>query len=422
MTAELADQSERPTQQLRDQFAAAIAANDIAVATRLLEEEPLLADADLRPAEDRDHFTNGSPMFRACQHNHEQLAELFVQCGAHPDAPGNNPDDQPELGMPLHFAAVDHRNFRLANVLLDHGATPNGYPNCDQSTIERMFYQAREAGLSDAIVRRVYARFLPDRDALESQTVTELVGTDASEPIRLFARMVDLGGQPPFCAIVREGFDDLAMEMVQHCPDERGTPHDHPNASVYGNIFGAARWYGFPKLVRRLSDQFSDRYSYESAIETIGVAIGSHNREGDYPDYREIIVLQLENLKSHGDLERAQGDPAFQPLYQMATDFTWHSNYGHRADIADPECYIDLAELFVAWGFGDVNHRDANTGHSPLSAAVKRGHHPSIATYIEWLLDHGADLRESDPDEVNPQAIAADKGFDEILRLINDRT
>ncbi|MGI9516115.1 MAG: ankyrin repeat domain-containing protein [Pirellulaceae bacterium] len=418
MPAEPASQPESPAQELREQFAAAVQAGDIAAATGLLVAEPQLANADLRAAEHRDHFTNGYPLFRACQHNHDQLVELLLEQGAHPDAPGNNPDDQPELGMPLHWAAVEHRNYRLANLLLDHGATPNGYPNCDHATIERMFYQAREAGVSDSIVRRAYARFLPDRTELESHNVADRIGTDAAESIRLFARMVDLGGQPPICAIVRDGFHDMVMEIVEHSHNIDGTPHDHPHSSVFNNAFGASRWYGYPKMVRRLMERYPEMFDYESAIATIGVAIGSHNRDGGYPEYREIIVMQLEYLNARGDIEAVQEDPNFKPLYQMATDFTWHSNYGHRADIAKPECYIDLAELFVSWGFNDINFRDPKTGHSPLSAAVKRGHHPGIATYIRWLLDHGADLRESDPDEVNPKAIALDKGFDEVRQLL----
>lgn len=413
-------QPEQPTQQHRDQFAAAIEAGDNAVAGEMLEKDSRLANADLRVAEQRDHFTNGYPLFRACQHNNEQLAELLLSHGAHPDAPGCNPKDQPELGQPLHYAAAEHRNYRLANLLLEHGAIPNGYPNCDKSTVERIFHQAREDGLSDSIVRRAYARFLPDRTDLESQTVTELVGKDAVESVKLFAKMLDLGGRPPLCAIVRAGFDDLVMEIVEHSQDEEGSPHDHPNSSVFNNAFGAARWYGYPQLVRRLMAYGSDRFNYNSAIDTIGVAIGSHNRDGVYSDYREIIVMQLEYLKSHGELEKAQLDSEFQPLYKMATDFTWHDNYGYRAEIAKPECYIDLADLFVAWGFDEVNYIDPQTGHSAISAAVKRGHHPGTITYIQWLINNGADLRESAPPEVNPKALALEKGHKEIGQLLQN--
>ena len=102
----------------------------------------------------------------------------------------------------------------------------------------------------------------------------------------------------------------------------------------------------------------------------------------------------------------------------MAGHFTWHNNYGYRAETAKPECYIDLAELFVAWGFDDIDYRDPKSGHSPLSAAVKRGNQPGITTYIRWLLEKGADLRKSDPDETNPMAIALQKEISEIRELL----
>ncbi len=117
--------------------------------------------------------------------------------------------------------------------------------------------------------------------------------------------MLDLGGKPPFCAIVRDETDrfvDLLVEIAHHSQSETGTLHDHPKSTVLNNIFGAARWYGYPKLVRRLMKDFPSEFNYASAIDTIGVAIGSHNRDGGYPEYREIIAMQLERLKSRGEL------------------------------------------------------------------------------------------------------------------------
>lgn len=405
-------------QGLRDKFAAAIQDDDAVEVEKLLKQEPLLANTDLRKIDERNVFSFGHPLYLACEKNKEQLATILLTHGSHPDAPGPNPDDRPVHGMPLHLAASDHHNYRLANLLLDHGATPNSYPNCDKATIEVMFYQAREIGVSDAVVRRAYTKFLPDQTERETQTATDLIAADAEQPLKLFARMIDLGAQPPFAALVREGYDDLLMEIVEHCSEQDGTPHDHPNARVIDNIAGAARWYGYPRLVRRLIEHESFRYEYESALGTISVAIGSHNRDGGYPEYREIIVMQLELLKKHGDLERARKKPDYNPLHTIATDFIWHDNYGYRAEIAKPESYIDLAELFVSWGFDDINFQYPEDNHSPLSSAVKRGHHPGIATYIQWLVEKGAELRESAPDEVNPKAIAREKGFDEILRIL----
>ncbi len=410
--------NEAPSQELRDELSSAIEANDAVAVEKLLLAETRLANADLRKVEDRNVFSNGHPLYRASERNFEKLVELLLKFGSDADAPGPDPDDRPVHGMPLHFAAAEHQNYRLAHVLLDHGATPNSYPNCDKATIERMFYHARDASMSDFAVRRAFAPFLPDQAELESQTFGEVVGTDAAEAVKLYARMVDLGAQTPLVVLVREAFHDLAMEIVDHSHSKDGTPHDHPNSTVRNNIAGAARWYGYPALVKRLMKHSSYRYSYDDAISTIGVAIASHNRDGSYAEYREIILLQLEAIKSHGDLEKAQQDAEFKPHFHLATDFTWHENYGYRAAIAEPECYVDLAELFVSWGIEDIEHRDPQTDHSPLSAAVKRGHHPGIATYIRWLLERGADLRKSAPSSVNPIAIAKEKSLEEIHELL----
>ena len=409
---------DQPPQELRDRLTVAIEANDLDAANRLLEDCPKLANADLRKPENRNVFSFGHPLFIACHNEFDEMAILLLEHGSDADAPGPDPNDRPVHGLPLHLSAADHKNYHLAHILLDHGATPNSYPNCDKSTIERMFYHANEAGMCDVMVRRVFAKFLPDGVELESQSATDLVHADASAAVKLFARMFDLGAQPPFVVLVREGFHDLAMEAVDHSHAKDGTPHDHPNARVIDNIAGAARWYGYPDLVRRLSAHPSFRYSYEDAISTITVAIGSHNRDGDYSKYREIILMQLEALRENGDLERARQDPGFKPIYQLGTDFTWHNNYGYRAQIAEPECYIDLAELMVSWGFDDINFRDPESGHSPLSAAVNRGHHPGIVTFIKWLLERGADLRQSAPDEINPVAIAKERKLDEIVTLL----
>ncbi len=123
-------------------------------------------------------------------------------------------------------------------------------------------------------------------------------------------------------------------------------------------------------------------------------------------------------MKKLGKLDDAISDPEFQPLHRMATDFCWHDNYGYRAEIVKPECYVDLAELFMANGFLDINYRHPQTGLTSLAAAVKRGNHPGIATYIRFLLDHGADLVSTEPDEQNPLAIAKSKNLNEIAKIL----
>jgi len=411
------DQENSPSQELRNQFAKAIETNQQDLVAQLLTNESLLSNADLRTVESRDHFTNGLPLFRTCQQNDEELAELLLLQGADPDAKAEY-SSSPEFGMPLHLAATEHRNYRLANRLLDSGASPNSYPNCDQSTIERVFYDARESGMPDSVIPYCFAKYTCV-DSLKPFMAQFVANDSLPAVVKLFARMVDLGGQLPFCSIVRDEqntFDDLLVEIAKRNPNMDGTPHDHPNSNVFNNIFGAARWFGYPKLVERLMQTYPKKFCLQVSMDTISVAIASHNRDGNYEDYKRIIVMQLENLKAQGKLDSLRNHIEFQPFFKIATDFTWHRNYGYRAEIAAPECYSDLAELFLDWGFNGINYHDPKTGHTPLSAAVDRGHHPGILTYIKWLLKMGAKVTPSN--SFNPIEIARNKGFDEIFTLL----
>lgn len=90
------------------------------------------------------------------------------------------------------------------------------------------------------------------------------------------------------------------------------------------NISGAARWYGHPALVHRLIEHSNYRYNYESVIDTIDVAIGGHNRGGGYSEYSETVVMQLEQLKAQGDLEKAKKGSRLPTAVP----------HGHRLDVS----------------------------------------------------------------------------------------
>ncbi|MFK7817430.1 MAG: hypothetical protein AB8G99_01820 [Planctomycetaceae bacterium] len=68
---------ETPGQAVRDKLAAAIEANDLVAAEQLLVAVPQLANADLRPKEDRNEFTNGFPLFRVCARGLTEFAALL---------------------------------------------------------------------------------------------------------------------------------------------------------------------------------------------------------------------------------------------------------------------------------------------------------------------------------------------------------
>ncbi|MFK7769709.1 MAG: ankyrin repeat domain-containing protein [Mariniblastus sp.] len=397
-----------------DEFFQAVVDNQIDKVIEMLVDDSSLA----RNCHNNEgHSTEGFPLTAACAAGHVEVARILLDHGAHPDSPSQvESTERPgELGMPLHHA-VRREDYVLANLLLDYNAIPNGYPYCDQSTIERLFYQAKNVGASESLLRNGYSNYLPARSV--DHSAMELAG-NSPESLKLFVRILKLGGQPPFCCLVREGYDHIAEEILQHALDKPGTPHDFPHSNTFENIFGAARWHGYPKLVKRSMELFPERFDASVAKATINVAISSHNRDGSYADYREIICDQLEYLITINELDRAIADPEFQPLHKIATDFCWHANYGYKAEIAKPECYIDLAELFMEHGFRNIDYRDPQKKLSTLAAAVNRGHHPGMAIYVKYLIDQGADLCACDPEKTNPLAIAKQKELAEIIEMLS---
>ena len=402
---------------VREHFHAALLEGDTARVDEMLLKTPLLANVDLRSVEARDEFTDGYPLVIACRQADTEMAETLLEAGAEPDAPSTSEAAPPEHGMPLYIATYQ-QNYPLANMLLDRGADPNGYPYCNQSTVEIAFYAAMQQGISDRMLRLACSEWLPDKDVLQRDSARRLLGGAPSDSVRLFARLIDEGGVIAMSAVLREGGHELLAEIVAHCADAPGSRHDHPPGTTFNGVLGAARWHGYPAMVRHLMSEYPDRFDYPTLIETIHCAIISHNRDGTYRDYREIIELQLERLASRSEIVKAQRDPAFNPIFDMAEGFTWHNNYGFKAPIAAPECYIDLAELFDSYGLCDVNYRDPSSDHSPLTAAVARASHPGVKIFVRWLLDNGADRRVDAADEVNPLQIAKRCEDDSLVAML----
>ena len=402
---------------VREHFHAALLEGDTARVDEMLQQTPLLANVDLRSVEARDEFTDGYPLVIACRQADTEMAATLLEAGAEPDAPSTSEAAPPEHGIPL-YTATYQQNYPLANMLLDRGADPNGYPYCNQSTVEIAFYAAMQQGISDRVLRRACSEWLPDKDVLQRDSARSLLGGATSDSVRLFARLIDEGGVMAMSAVLREGGHELLAEIVAHCADAPGSRHDHPPGTTFNGVLGAARWHGYPAMVRHLMSEYSDRFDYPTLIETIHCAIISHNRDGTYREYREIIELQLERLASRSEIVRAQRDPAFNPIFDMAEGFTWHNNYGFKAPIAAPDCYIDLAELFDSYGLCDVNYRDPSSDHSPLTAAVARASHPGVKIFVRWLLDNGADRRVDAADEVNPLQIAKRCEDDSLVAML----
>ena len=363
------------------EFWRAIETNDLETAKRLLEQDASLAGRDFRPPEEQDAHTHGFPLTQACELGDAQMAKLLLNHGADVNAQSPS-EDQREFGMPLHHAVVD-ANYELANLLLDHGASVHGYPYCDKSTVERLYAAAVEAGAPADLVRKGLRQFLGPF----SLDIPE----DAPAAVRLFDRMLTLGGEVCMSSLLRAGRNDVAEELLRACPDSPATRHDYPPGTVLECLARAASWFGYPEVQRLCMDLCPDRYTVDIARDAIHRAVISHNRDGSWQEYRELIQGQLDFIKEAGLLDAIQNDDSFQPLYLLAENYCWPRNYGHRAGVSTPDGMIAIAQLFLAYGFDDVNFRCPESGMSAVEMAQSREGHPCMKEYVEFLRERGAE-------------------------------
>ena len=407
-----------PVDRKSERLRTAILNNNLDDVKEIIEWDTNLLNTDLRP--EPDEFTNGYPLVIAAERNFTDIAKFLLSRGADPDSRSTLGVNPPEFGLGLYHAVLNE-NYTLANSFLDYGADPNSFPYCNQSTIEVCFYAARKEGISAQAIRHAYARWLPDSQEKPNVKVADLIGDNRHDVVAIFARLVDLGGIPQLGALVREKQDSLVYDILRHSAYKDGSPHDHPKATVLENIVGSARWHGYPEILIEIMEKYPKYFDYSVIIETIECAIHSHNRDGDYKDYRRIISRQLKELDDKGLMKKAINDAEFNPIYTMATGFIWHENYGYRAKISDPECYIDLAELFLSYGLANVNFQDSKSGETPLIAAIKRGNHPGISVFIKWLLKNGADINVGFINVRKALEVAEEMGFLNIVQMLKDK-
>ena len=407
-----------PVDRKSERLRTAILNNNLDDVKEIIEWDTNLLNTDLRS--EPDEFTNGYPLVIAAERNFTDIAKFLLSKGADPDSRSTLGVNPPEFGLGLYHAVLNE-NYTLANSFLDYGADPNSFPYCNQSTLKVCFYAARKEGISAQAIRHAYARWLPDSQEKPDVKVADLIGDNRHDVVAIFARLVDLGGIPQLGALVREGQDSLVYDILRHSAYKDGSPHDHPKATVLENIVGSARWHGYPEILIEIMEKYPKYFDYSVIIETIECAIHSHNRDGDYKDYRRIISRQLKELDDKGLMKKAINDAEFNPIYTMATGFIWHENYGYRAKIAYPECYIDLAELFLSYGLANVNFQDSKSGETPLIAAIKRGNHPGISVFIKWLLKNGADINVGFINVRKALEVAEEMGFLNIVQMLKDK-
>ena len=391
------DASAKPNASTRDaKFWEAVVVGDVSVVTRMLAEDATLANRDFRPVEKRNAHTDGFPLVRACHDGNYELAEVLLEHGADVDARSPT-EEQREFGIPLFISVYDEHdrkpNYDIANLLLDHGASTDAFPWCHEPMAYWLYGAAMRAApdLVSPMIHKGVKKYLPERDR-EYPTLP----SNAPEEVKLFERVLNKGVELGLVSVMKHGHYDLIEEMLRHDPQQ-----------CFEQLSGAASWYGYVKVWDLVMQICPELHSFQKAKETIHAATKSHNRDGSYADYRRLIEMQLKYVQQLGRLEelRTSGDP-FKAHQLLASNFCWHSNYGYKAGVSKPEHLLDLAELYLSYGFTDFNYRDPETNRTPLATAIARGTHPGMLEYAKFLIRQGADLCRDDPDDSNPMALA----------------
>ncbi|MGI9240059.1 MAG: ankyrin repeat domain-containing protein, partial [Verrucomicrobiales bacterium] len=188
-----------------ESFWSAVAANDIGTAREFLEKDASLATRDFRPEKVRRDapYENRFPLLKACQEGHCEMAEILLEFGADIDCKSPT-DEQRGLGWPV-LTAVERGHFELAHLLLDHGADIRAHGYCSASMVEEVYELARGAGAPIEMVRKGFECYLGEVDLPP-------VAADAPEAVRLFDRVLRLGGRPSMDSIIYAGNYALVEE------------------------------------------------------------------------------------------------------------------------------------------------------------------------------------------------------------------
>lgn len=379
------------TRDLHQEFRNAVHSDDCGAIEELLKKDSTLAAKCLDPNGD------DSPVFQATDQGNFDLVKLLLEHGADLDKPA-----QRGTGGAIHLA-VERGHYAIANLLYDHGAAVDSTPDACLPTVDELYIAAMKAGASPDLVRFGCEDLLGPANA-------EAPADDAPEVVKLFHRVLTLGGKPMFCTIVRHEHFELLRELLTKCGTQPAARNDSPPGTVFFNITGAASWLGYPDILELCRETCPELYDAPTARLAVCRAIGSHNRDGCHPEYRRLIENQIKFMKQRGELNVE----LMSPLHWIADQLIQSRTYGFKCqELPTAADVLDLAELLLEYGF-DVNFRSTETNMTPLAVAAGGG----PIEYVEFLIDHGADLCADDPDETNPLAIAKRKRRDEILKLL----
>ena len=359
----------------------AVQSGDIDVASKLLADDPSLANRDYRAVEDQDPHTFGFPLVKAADTGNLEMVRLLLDHGADVDAKSPH-EEQRELGGPI-MHAFEHQFYDVVHLLLDYGASLDAHGWCYPALVELLYDAARKEDAPHELARKGLARYL---GAVEGPDIA----ADAPEVVRLFDRVMNMGGVPSMESLVCHEYYEAIEALLRTCPESPGTQHDHPPGTVLETLCQAASWCGFPKTLDLAMTCCPTLYTPELAINAINRAIVSHNRDGLARDYDALVETQLRYLRDQGELDSIIAHNRLRPHFALAKSYLWPGWYGNDQDPSSVEAMIRLSQLFTEYGFVDFNRVDPESGNTPLAQARSRADHPGLSQFADYLVEQGA--------------------------------
>jgi len=363
-------------------FWLAVEAGDTKAAAALLAEEPDLVRTDFRPAEKQDPHTFGFPLVHAVKKANVPMIELLLDHGADINAKSLT-EDQREFGSPIMFA-LEQKRYDIMNLLLDRGASVDAYGYCYPSLVDLLCDEAFQQGAPIELAR-------PGLDKYLGKSPQPLpTAENPTDVVKLFQRVVNLGGQPSMLLLVRCEYYGAIEELLRTCPESPSTPFDHPPGTIFETLCNGASWQGVPRVLELARAICPQLYRRELSLKTLYRAIRSHNRERPAADYLKMIEAELQFLKEKNELQVVIEESLLLPHFILAKYYLYPGWCGVQSDPSTPENMIELSELFISYGFTDLNKVDPETGKTALAMAESRSEHEGLDKFAEYLRSKGA--------------------------------
>ena len=364
------------TQALKDRFKSALEANDLEVVKEMVKSDRTLVGIDLRPATQQTNYGYEFPLNIASKLGHYELCKILLDSGADPDS-NPNVKEKNEMGVPI-CNAIENRDYKLANLLLDAKANTYAYAYCDTPMIETLYHQARAHGVSQEIIKYGFSSYLDYNIDLDKYR-------DSHESINVLVRVLERGVIPNISAIVRDEYHDLIKDLLAQNPHKAASSLCYPKGNNFERIVGCASWFGYPKILKMAMDLCPQDFNVDVAAWSINRSIRSHNRDGTVEDYIEMITCLLEYLKAQNALDRLNTDAEMNPYYLIAEHFCWPSNYGYKNGVSPPEDIIKMTQLFLDYGYDNYNKPHAESGLTPAQKAAERIDHKGMHEFVTFV-------------------------------------